>query len=151
MNREPNEIELENSPDGFEPIEDKRPKIEEPPPVRLVAVEDCSLSAAAGLERDLDAFYVGLLGFEREEDGGGIVYRAENFRLRIAVIERPQPREDYHPLGIVVPSLFDLMQRLADAEIEFVRQRGLMPGVESLLLSDPAGNPLEITQFMLAI
>ena len=58
-------LELENSSTSLEPQEDKRPRIEQPLPVRLVAVEDCVLPAVAGLERDLDSFYVSLLGFAR--------------------------------------------------------------------------------------
>jgi hypothetical protein len=38
----------------------------EPLPVRLVAVADVRLPAPAGVERALDAFYVGLLGCVRE-------------------------------------------------------------------------------------
>src|SRR3954454_9604123 len=45
---------------------DRRRRMPEPLPVRLVAVADVRLPATAGLERELDAFYVDLLGFERE-------------------------------------------------------------------------------------
>jgi hypothetical protein len=144
-------MKLENASTRFEPVEDKRPKMVEPPPVRLVAVEDCLLLAAAGLERELDSFYVGLLGFERVEGVDGIVYRAENFYLRIGIVERVLDRENLRPLGIAVPSLTELRRRLLESEMEFVWQRGLTPGMESLLLSDPAGNPLEITEYHIAI
>ncbi len=70
------------------------------------------LWAPAGLERQLDEFYVGLLKFEREEipgdDASELVYRAENFRVRIQVLERPVPREDFRPLTLVVDSVNDL-------------------------------------------
>jgi hypothetical protein len=151
MTQPPIKIEVDPATTSFEHVEDKRPRVPEPPPVRLVAVEDCNLLAVAGIETDLDAFYVGLLGFEREAADGLIVYRAENFRLRFAIVECPESREDYRPLGIATPSLAELAQRFTDAEIEFVRQRGLTPGVEFLLLSDPAGNPLEISEFGIAI
>jgi hypothetical protein len=130
---------------------DRRPKMEEPPPVRLVAVEDCQLWAAAGLERELDEFYVGLLNFERQEAENEIIYRAENLRLRVGVLECPLPREDYRPLALAVDSLGALVGRLNDAKIEFVHHYGLTPGHDNLLVSDPAGNPVEIIESRIAI
>jgi len=146
-------LELEKSGIPFDPQEDRRPRIEEPPPVRLVAVEDCVLPAVAGLECDLDNFYVSLLGFvrEREEGGDEIVYRADNFRLRFFVLERRAAREGYRSLGVIVPSLAALVQRLDDAGIDFVRQRGLELGSDSILVCDPTGNPVEISEFRVVI
>jgi hypothetical protein len=144
-------MELEPLATPFELIEDRRAKIEEPPPVRLVAIEDCRLLAAAGLERELDRFYVGHLRFQRQDDPGRIVYKAENQDLHFQIVERHQPRRDMRTLGIAVPSLAELSQRLIDAEIEFLRLRGLTPGQQSLMVYDPAGNPLEITEFGFAI
>lgn len=46
---------------------DRRPTMPVPPPVRVLAVEDVTLVAAPGREPALDAFYVGLLRFERED------------------------------------------------------------------------------------
>jgi hypothetical protein len=139
-------MELEPSQTEFNPQPDRRPKMEEPPPVMLVTVADAELTTLAGLERELDAFYVGILRFEREPSETGIVYRAENFRLRLRLIERPEPREDYRALGIVIPSLPEMMVRLHDAEIEFVRTRGLNVGEEWLDVLDPAGNRLELIE-----
>ena len=64
------QIELDPVQNEIDLEEDRRPKIEEPPPVRLISIDDCVLWAAAGLERQLDEFYVGLLKFEREESPG---------------------------------------------------------------------------------
>jgi hypothetical protein len=148
---EPSEkIRLEAALKALEKVDDKRPKIEEPPPVRLVAVEDCQVWAAAGLERELDEFYVGLLNFERESAENEIVYRAENLRVRVAVLECPLPREDYRPLALAVESLGNLVGRLNDAKIEFVHHYGLAPGQDNLLVSDPAGNPVEISESRIA-
>lgn len=148
MNDEP--IELEAA--ALETREaDKRPRIEVPPAVRLLAVEDCVLAVAAGLEVELDHFYVSVLGFEREVEADEIVYRAENFRLRINVMERLPVREDYRPLGVALPSLRSVMQRLDEEEIEFIRERGLSPGVDKLVVNDPGGNPVEITEFRIVI
>jgi hypothetical protein len=144
-------MELEPIATPFEPAEDRRPKIEPPPPVRLIAIDDCRLPAAAGLERKLDQFYVGLLHFFRGDDPREIVYIAENHDLHFDIDERPQPREDMRSLGIAVPSLTDLVQQFNDAEIEFIRLRGLTPGADVIALYDPAGNPLEIIQYGIAI
>jgi hypothetical protein len=144
-------MELEPSSTPFEIVDDKRPKLEVPPPVRLVAVSDCVLPSVAGQEVDLDQFYAGILGFERDAQRDGIEYRAENFRLCLEVFERREPREDFIVLGISVPSLANLMRRLDELEIEYTRQRGLIPGADSILLLDPSGNVLEISEFRVAL
>jgi hypothetical protein len=144
----------------------------EPPPVRLVAVDDVRLQAPTGVERQLDSFYVMLLGFEREdveikpprpriassprrakepiESSAGVapgpIYRAENFRLRFQAVEPPVPHPSLRPQGIEVPSLNEAQARLTDAQIEYARERGLVPGQERLLLQDPAGNWIELTE-----
>jgi hypothetical protein len=48
------------------------------------------------------------------------------------------------PLGLEVPALADLELKLVEAEVEYTRQRGLLPGEESIVLLDPAGNWIEI-------
>ncbi len=143
-------MELSPAPKPFGPFTDKRPRIYEPLPVQLIAIDDCSLFAAAGLERDLDDFYVNLLGFERDPAPDTLVYRAENCRLIFTIIEQRPTRPDMRPLGIAIHSLPELVQKLNDQAIEFTRQRGLTPGADALLLPDPASNPLEITEFRLA-
>lgn len=124
--------------------DDRRPRMPEPPPVRLVTVEDARLVAGAGLEVELDAFYEKLLGFERETPLDTICYRAENFRLRFDVIEPPLRRDDLRALGIEVPALVTIEHDLADAQIPYTRLKGLHPGQESLLVQDPAGNWVEL-------
>ena len=131
---------------NFVPTADRRRPIPLPPPVMLETVEDARLAAAAGLERQLDAFYVGLLQFERDAKCERMVYKAENFRLRIEVEEGPVLREDMRMLGVVVKSLSETMRKLREAEIEFARERGLTAGEERILLLDPAGNWLRIVQ-----
>jgi len=150
------QIELDAPSDTFAAEDDRRHKIPEPPPIRIVAIDDCVLWTPAGLERQLDEFYVTLLKFEREAITGDeglheLVYRAENFRVRIQVVERPVSREDFRPLTLVVESVNDLARRLTELEIEFQRQRGLVPGLDSLLLSDPAGNPVSVGEYRVAI
>jgi hypothetical protein len=188
-------MELEPVTTPFVRPEDCRPRIIPPPPVQLVAIADVMLPGVAGLEREFDAFYVGLLRLERQcesspspgtpgEGGGGglisrngasaptltlprstrggddkdvgsakarmrsdgnvLVYKAENFSLRLVIHEVPPPRLDFRPLGMVVPSLDELAQRLGEAQVAYVRQRGLFAGCEYLILSDPAGNLIEV-------
>jgi hypothetical protein len=140
-------FELEPS-SGFEAIEDRRRRMEEPLPVRLVAVDDVRLRAMGGIEKELDEFYVGLWEFEREAAGAGwVVYRAENFRLKFEIVaEFPVERDSLRPQGIEVMSLAEAEHKLVEAEIEYVRQRGLTPGQESLLVLDPAGNWIELIE-----
>jgi hypothetical protein len=134
----------------FKPVADRRPRVPEPLPVKLVTVADARLPSAAGLERKLDAFYVGLFGFERRDDDAHhregdatISYRADNFTLHLSVQEPPVRRADLRPLGVEVPSLAALEEKLIEAEQEYERQRGLLPGEVSIVLLDPAGNWLE--------
>jgi hypothetical protein len=137
-------IELEPS-SGLVRVEDRRPKMDEPPPVRLIAVEDVRLLTMPGNETALDEFYAGLLEFVRDACADSIVYRAENFRLRFEVVEQiPVERDGIRPVGIQVRSLRDAERKLFENQIDYIRQRGLLPGLVSLLLQDPAGNWMEL-------
>jgi hypothetical protein len=132
------------------PAVDRRPRVPEPPPVRLVAVRDVRLPAAAGAVPLLDNFYVGLFAFERDARAGPgeLAYRAENYRLVFDVFRGPSgpppPREGYRPVGIELKSLADAERKLIDAELEYTRQKAVMTGVESIVLLDPAGNWVEL-------
>jgi hypothetical protein len=143
-----NHVELEPAPSQpFAPRPDKRPLIPEPLPVKLVAVDDVHLPAAAGRELELDAFYVGLLQFQRDADQlESLIYHAENFRLCFDVLEPPIERQDLRPIGIEVPSLADAERKLIEAELEYIRQRGVQPGQQEILLLDPAGNWVALTE-----
>jgi hypothetical protein len=138
-------MELEETTGEFQPAHDLRPRIPEPLPVRLVAVEDVRLPAPPDVESKLDAFYVGLLEFERI--AGGLTYRAENFLLRFEVRPTPVVHESMRPLGVEVISLGETEKKLIAIEMEYVRQRGTTPGLDSLLVLDPAGNWVEIVEY----
>ena len=77
-------IELE-APTGIQPEPDSRARMEEPLSVRLVAIADVTLPVIAGLEVDLDGFYVGMLEFVRDGDLRQLVYHADNFAIRFVV------------------------------------------------------------------
>ena len=127
---------------------DDRPHMPEPPPVRLEVISDVVLPTVAGLERQLDAFYVRLLRFERGEPGGaadgprlpGPVYWADNHGVRFEVFEPPGGRESCRPIGIVTPHLDEIVQTLTVEGVEFEYIRGLVAGEDGVLLRDPAGN-----------
>ncbi len=138
-------IELEEAT-GIEPVTDKRPRMDEPLPVRLVAIEDIRLPALAGVEVELDRFYVGLLEFARDPDLRSLVYHADNFSIRFEVCELLPQRHEYRPAQIEVQSLLVAEHKLIDAKIEYVRQKTLVPGEESLVLLDPAGNWVELVE-----
>jgi hypothetical protein len=140
-------MELEETSTPFDPAPDRRPHMPEPPPVRLVAVADVHAETVAGLEREMDGFYMGVLEFEREGEGrDALVYRAENFRLIFEVRERPKVGEDMRPVGVNVRSLPGVVAKFDEMEIEYLRQKGLGPGEESVLLRDPAGNWVQISE-----
>lgn len=141
-------MELQEPITPFAPAKDLRPAMPEPPPVRLVAIEDVHAPAAAGLEKQLDAFYVDLLKFIREApESESIVYKGENRRICFEVCEPPIVRQDLRPIGIEVPSLLLLERELIERKIDYQWQKGLAPGQETLLLQDPAGNWLRISLF----
>lgn len=138
-------MELEQPSGRFSPRADHRPNMPEPPPVRLVAVEDVHLPAGAGSEPDLYAFYIGVLQFERDRSMPDLIaYRAENVRLIFDVQEPPVQRDDYRAAMIEVPVLRDAEKKLIELEIEYERQRGVAPGLDQLVLTDPAGNWIAI-------
>ena len=140
-------IELETSSRlTFKPSVDRRLKVPEPLPVKLVAVADVRLPAPAGVERQLDALYAGLLGFRRAPEAEGLAYYAENFTLRFDVVEPPVRRPDFRAVGVQVLSLREAEEKLIEAEVEYTRQRGLLPGEERLVLVDPAGNWVELVE-----
>ena len=119
----------------------------EPPPVWLLAVEDVRAQAGAGLEVQLDEFYSGLLRFDRDtSELDQIVYKAENVKLCFEVVEPPLRRDDFRPIPIAVPSLSLLERDLIEREIDYLWQRGLTVGRDTLLLQDPAGNWVAITE-----
>ena len=118
----------------------------QPLPVRLVAVADVRLMTPAGAETALDAFYVGLLGFRRDAGDSRPAYEAENASIRFDVLEPPIARRDMRTLGIEIQSLADAEQKLVEAELVYERRRGITPGQESLLMTDPAGNWVELVE-----
>jgi hypothetical protein len=139
-------LELEQASGGFVPRPDRRPFMPDPLPVRLLTVEDVRAEVPAGLERQLDDFYVDMLEFEREDDGSEIAFRAENAKLVFDVIEPPMTRPDLRPIVIGVKSLAEAERKLVDREIEYTRQRAIHPGEEELILLDPAGNWLSLVE-----
>lgn len=140
-------IELEPST-GLKPKADLRPHMPEPPPVKLLAVADVHLPSAAGYERELDAFYVGIFKFERADDRvNALTYRAENHALVFDVLEPPLNRDDITPTSIIVPSLREFRLALIEREIDFQSTQGLDPATEFVLLKDPTGNWLSVSEY----
>jgi len=139
-------MELEPGNPDFTPVIDRRVRMPEPLPVRLVSVEDVSLAAPAGVEVQLDQFYVKFLGFERMEPLTELVYRAENFLLRFDVKDQPIEHDSMRAIAIEVQSLAEAEKKLIEAEIDYARHRGITPGMESILLLDPAGNWVELVE-----
>lgn len=132
---------------------DPRPRLPEPLPVRLVAVENVRMIAPRDAEAKLDHFYVGLLGFDRyagdEAGDGELVFRAENVLLRFQLVDPPIVHDTLRPQGIEVLDLAELEKKLIEAELEYTRERGTTPGRETLLLLDPGGNWVEIGEIRL--
>ena len=120
--------------------QDGRPTLPEPPPVRLVAVNDVSLTAAVGMEARLDAFYVGLLRFEKESGAASPVYAAEKFRIVFTMLPALPERDSCRPLGILVWFFQDVLEHLKATGVDYDHVHELVPGQDAVLLQDPAGN-----------
>lgn len=125
--------------------EDSRPKMPEPPPVSLVAVQSVRLPVVAGLEHELDTFYRDQLRFERvdvrtDDVEAGPVYRAENHDVCFFVVETPDDRQGCRPLGIITPHYSEIVERLDEQKAEYEIVRGIFAGTEELIMRDPAGN-----------
>src|SRR5690349_25043881 len=133
-------IELAEMSAGTLPVADDRPRMLEPLPVRLMVIDDVHFATIAGMERQLDQFYVRILRFERDPEETHPVYRAENARIVFEVTELPSPRASLRPLGVEVLSLAEMEAKLIEEKIEYTRQRGITPGQDVLMLLDPAGN-----------
>ena len=86
-----------------------------------------------------------VLGFAAAEPGvgGRIAYVIYD---RVKDITRGTHVDDMRMMGIIVRSLEDAQRKLRDARIEFTFEHGLTAGEERLLLLDPAGNWIRITQ-----
>ena len=138
-------IELEEST-GARPVADERRRMDEPPPVRVVAVADVTLTCPESAAGDMDGFYVGRLNFFRQR-GGGMVYKSETVRLIFDVTAATVDRVNLRPLGVEVPSLNPVERGLIDDEIEYIRQRDITTGQLTLLVQDPAGNWIELFEF----
>jgi hypothetical protein len=139
------QMQLEESSFSFKPEGDRRLRVPEPLPVRLIAVADMRVESPAGRERQLDAFYGKLLGMERVP-GEAIVYRTDNFDLYVEVLEPPVMREDFRPVRAQVRSLAETERKLIEAEMPYARRKGLLPGDEALVTQDPAGNWVELSE-----
>jgi hypothetical protein len=139
-------MELATPTAPFRLTADPRPTMPPPQPVKLVAIEDVRQIAPAGVEDQLDAFYLDLLNFQRRPTPETPIYGADNFDLYFDVREPLVLRESYRPLGIEVQSLADAEARLIERRHEYTRQKSLTPGRETLLLLDPAGNWIELSE-----
>ena len=149
-------VELEPAAGTYAPPPpDRRPHMPEPPPVRLVAVEDVHVTAGPGMEPLLDDFYERLLRFEREPHGDRrrphqparqIVYKAENVRLVFDIADPHVERPDFRPIGVEIPDLSAAEHEIIERKLEYERFKGLIIGRVTLMLRDPAGNWVAISE-----
>lgn len=148
MRAAPEPLELDDAPAVPVPLVPFAPdRVAEPPPVRLVAIEDVRLLAPPEAEAQLDALYAGVLGMRRRPaDEFHLFYEAQNACLVFQTHRRPVIRENMDATGVEVPSLRDLAKRLDDLRLGYERQIGLTPGEEAIVLVDAGGNWLTITE-----
>lgn len=120
----------------------------EPPPVRLVAVEDVRVDAPVDSQAALNEFYGDMLKFNREyADGDVVVFGAENFRLLIRLVDPPVLRDDLRPILIEIPDLLAMENALVARKIDYQRIRRLTLAHASLVLMDPARNFVELLEY----
>jgi hypothetical protein len=140
-------IELDE-PSG-QPIRPLIPVIlEQPLPVRLVAIEDVHVPCPAGVDHLLDAFYVDLLNMVRlndiddiDENGVTVIrFRADNHVLHLHVEDRPVEHDALRPLIVELDDRASLMKKLIANHIHYEWVKGIAAGDDHVLLIDPAGN-----------
>lgn len=125
--------------------------LEQPLPVRLIAVDDVTIPCPAGVDHLLDAFYVELLGMKRVTNAGPslalvIEFRADNVSLRLAVEDRPVEHDALRPMMVEVDDRGRLIKEVIDRRMPFEMIKSLIAGEDHLLLIDPAGNYVGVLQ-----
>ncbi len=111
-------------------------------------LDHVQLAIPAGAEELCDGFYLGLLGFTREEKPpalagrGGRWYRRDGALLHLGVEDPFVPAAKAHP-ALVVDDYTALVARLAAAGVE-VRSDESIAGTTRCHVSDPVGNRVEI-------
>jgi hypothetical protein len=135
-------MELEPSNAALPPVSDSRKRMDEPLPVSLEAVADIHLPIPSASPESLDSLYVDILEFQKAADRPVLTYHADNFDL-VFDLPRPEGQKDYRPVKIIVHSLVATEHKLVEAEIEYERQKSIMPGHEALVFTDPDGNYVE--------
>ncbi|MEM7809300.1 MAG: hypothetical protein AAF561_14415 [Planctomycetota bacterium] len=123
--------------------DDRRPRLPEPPPIRIEAVADVHLPMSAGLEVELDDFYTRLLPMVRRE-GEFPAYDAEDFGIVFDVVETRPDRDELRPVLLRVRGFDVFFTMLQEQQIEFQHLRGVGPGDDAVLLRDPAGNWVQV-------
>jgi hypothetical protein len=139
-------IELEQSQFEFKPGRDQRQRMEEPLPVELEAVADVHLPSPRVPTVKLDVLYVTILEFAAIHDDHYPAYQADNFRLVFNLPRRELIQEDFRTTKIIVQSLAALQTKLLAAELEYERQKSVMPGQEVIVMQDADGNWLDIRE-----
>jgi hypothetical protein len=105
------------------------------------------VEAPVGLDQALGDFYAAMLQFERDPgERDRLAFRAENFRLVFEVRQRPIERLDMRPIGVEVVSLTATEMKIISRQLEYQRSKGLTSGSDQLMLQDPAGNWVSITE-----
>ncbi len=137
-------LELEQPSFEFVPQLDDRPKMAQPIPVEIEAVDDLHLPAHRGDARKMHLLYRDILEFVPLAGVAHLAYQADNFAIHFDIGSSERP--GYRAVRVIVRSLADVERHLAEAQFEYERQKGLAPGEETLVLQDPDGNWLEIRE-----
>jgi catechol 2,3-dioxygenase-like lactoylglutathione lyase family enzyme len=117
---------------------------------RITALHHVQLAMPAGREEEAEAFYSGVLGFERVakppelEKRGGCWFRSGSIEVHLGVEADFRPARKAHP-ALQIDGLAELRARLVDAGAE-VWEDSPLEGYDRFYASDPFGNRLEFLQ-----
>lgn len=136
-------MELEQPGFDFKPQHDARGRMEQPLPVELEAIANVRGPLPKCALAKMDELYVDILEFAPLGNAPA-AYRAENFTLSFDLPE--VDRASYRLIRVIVRSLVTVVKKLVEAQIEYSRQKGIMPGQDALVFEDPDGNWLEVRQ-----
>jgi catechol 2,3-dioxygenase-like lactoylglutathione lyase family enzyme len=115
---------------------------------RVIAIDHVQLAMPRGREDDAEAFYCGLLGFERVPKPaalaarGGCWFHADGAEVHLGVEDDFRAAQKAHP-ALRIADLDELIADLEKAGVG-VRWDDELPDVRRCYVADPFGNRIEL-------
>lgn len=115
-------------------------------------IDHIQLAAPAGSEKEVRAFFTGILGLREVEKPenlkkrGGVWFQLGNYQIHIGIEEPFTSAKKAHP-AFQVRDLEDLKAHLTEKDYSFVEDDNL-PGANRIYVYDPFGNRMEMLEWL---